>query len=457
MYVLEQIRSSRYSAMFLVLWLFFIDSSLQSMLIHLVPNFLWKIHLSTNPIPQATTLSLNITSQANTLQMFEEAKKTFLTTQKLNVIAISAFIPTLRMFGSFFVGPLIDRIGHSVPMFAGTLIVFVTAIGYAVAPSFLVLFVSAAAHGVGSSLIMVGGMTMLARIFNDKEEMEKAIGISLGVAASGAAVGPIFGSLVDICQNRRATFFSYAGVIALLGFFQLFCNCLKVQRVEKNEKIRCLWTLPTDSFTLTALQGFMTTGLVLGSLYSSFSSWSAFGFNSFESPLDLALVSGIGGFQLGATMVNFLPISNKAVSSWPWTPAILEMMIVIIGLFSLTIWTSSTATAVLMFAIGHESGMVASSTYAALSYSVETKYNSKYGSVFAMAILAIDVGYFAGLWSASGIVPVISFDILMWIMALFCALYVASCLANERWIKQIVLIALKKRPRHNSKITINNI
>ena len=40
-----------------------------------------------------------------------------------------------------------------------------------------------------------------------------------------------------------------------------------------------------------------------------------------------------------------------------------------------------------MCAIGHGSGMVAGSTYAALSYSVETKYNSKYGSVFAMAIL----------------------------------------------------------------------
>ncbi|CAK8679093.1 unnamed protein product [Clavelina lepadiformis] len=394
--------------------------------------------------------------QANTSHIFEEAKKTFLATQKLNVIAISAFIPTLRMFGSFLVGPLVDRIGHSVPMFAGTLIVFVTAIGYALASSILVLFVSAAIHGAGSSLIMVSGLSMLTRTFTKKKEMKKAFGLSLAVAASGTAVGPMFGSLVDICQNRQATFFSYAGMVALLGFVQLFCNCLKVQRVEKKkqsskERENKMSVDITDSYNLAALQGLMITGLVLGSLCSSFSSWPA-RFNSFDSPLDLALASGMAGLQLGATMAYFLPIS-----SCPWMAETLELMIVIIGLFSLTVWTSSIVTAVSMCAIGLGCGMVVSSIYAALSYSVETKNNSKYGSVFAMAILVIDVGFTTVLWSASGIVPVMGFDIWMWIMALNFLLFVASCVVNELWIKQIVLNALKKRRRHNSKITINNI
>ena len=58
-------------------------------------------------------------------------------------------------------------------------------LGYALAPSFLVVLVSAALHGLGSSFVTVGGMTMMARIFNDKEERAKKTGMSLSVAAGG--------------------------------------------------------------------------------------------------------------------------------------------------------------------------------------------------------------------------------------------------------------------------------
>ncbi|KAI8037413.1 hypothetical protein M5D96_009549, partial [Drosophila gunungcola] len=94
------------------------------------------------------------------------------------------------------VGPLTHRIGYSIPMFAGFVIMFLSTIIFAFGRSYLVLFLARALQGIGSSCSSVSGMGMLADRFTDDKERGNAMGIALGGLALGVLIGPPFGGVM---------------------------------------------------------------------------------------------------------------------------------------------------------------------------------------------------------------------------------------------------------------------
>ncbi|PIO29471.1 hypothetical protein AB205_0112480 [Aquarana catesbeiana] len=106
---------------------------------------------------------------------------------------------TVQLLTNPFIGPLTNRIGYQIPMFAGFCIMFLSTIMFAFSGSYVLLFIARSLQGIGSSCSSVAGMGMLASIYTDDEERGNAMGIALGGLAMGVLSLQLF-----ILQPSRA-------------------------------------------------------------------------------------------------------------------------------------------------------------------------------------------------------------------------------------------------------------
>ena len=100
--------------------------------------------------------------------------------------------PIVQLVANPFIGPLTNRIGYSIPMFIGFIIMFLSTITFAFGSSYYMLFVARAVQGIGSACSSVAGLGMLADRYPDDEERGHAMGIALGGLAMGV-LGKRFG------------------------------------------------------------------------------------------------------------------------------------------------------------------------------------------------------------------------------------------------------------------------
>ncbi|RZC34511.1 synaptic vesicular amine transporter, partial [Asbolus verrucosus] len=122
------------------------------------------------------------------------------------MFASKAFV---QLLANPFVGPLTHKIGYSVPMFAGFVIMFLSTISEykkSSSKSYSVLFIARALQGIGSSCSSVSGMGMLAERYPDDKERGNAMGIALGGLALGVLIGPPFGGVMYEFVGKSAPF-----------------------------------------------------------------------------------------------------------------------------------------------------------------------------------------------------------------------------------------------------------
>ncbi|XP_076824848.1 chromaffin granule amine transporter-like [Clavelina lepadiformis] len=210
-----------------VLCILFINFVLPSTMVSVFPTLLWKNHLESNPYLDNANNNVNITTEDNmstnvtlhtpttnststwqtiTIQSIEDAKKAFIATQGVKMSSIFICKMAVQFVTGLFVGPLIDRIGCKVPMFAGTVVMTLSAIGFALAKSYPALFVSVAIQGIGASCNVVGGMTMLANTVTDKNIRGHVIRLSLLSILLGSAAGLWSGSLWTLFMIKLLAF-----------------------------------------------------------------------------------------------------------------------------------------------------------------------------------------------------------------------------------------------------------
>ncbi|EMP31700.1 Synaptic vesicular amine transporter [Chelonia mydas] len=154
---------------------------------------------------------------------------------------------TVQLITNPFIGPMTNRIGYQIPMFAGFCIMFVSTIMFAFSGSYTLLFIARSLQGVGSSCSSVAGMGMLASVYTDDEERGNAMGIALGGLAMGVLVGPPFGSVMYEFVGKTAPFLVLAALALLDGAVQLFI--LQPSRAQPESR-----RSPVDSGTPVLLE-----------------------------------------------------------------------------------------------------------------------------------------------------------------------------------------------------------
>ncbi|CAK8687956.1 unnamed protein product [Clavelina lepadiformis] len=388
--------------------------------ISIIPSVLWKSHLESHPHLYNASNNGITTIEGDMLQNIEDARKAFIATQGVKISSIFICKMAVQVVTDMFVGPLIHRIGYKVPMFAGTVVMTLSAIGFALAKSYPALFVSVAIQGIGASCNVVGGMTMLVSTVTDKNQRRHVIRLSLSSILLRVAIVPWSEEIVGTFQDKIVKLCIVTALIALHGLFLLLFNIPKIERNEKAKQPVALLPLLNDNDFSRAGVILVVIGLVLGTLTESCSVWSISG-------VDLQWQTVLAIFSCGIALAIRLSI----MSSRPRFP-LRRWMGTILGLFTATVGLTSFPLSLRLFSINSSTitltigfVSVATNIYPNLTSLAEENHNSNYAAVYALADPILNFGVITGLLVTSGILPVTCiYPVLMLIMPCAYLLYV---------------------------------
>lgn len=171
--------------------------------------------------------------------------------------------PIIQAFANPFIGNLTNKVGFTIPMFVGFIIMFISTLVFAFGSSYTTLFTARAIQGIGSACTSVAGMSMLADRFPDDAERGHAMAIALGGLAMGLVIGPPFGGFMYEFIGKASPFI----VLAMLALFDGLLQLLVLQPrvVKSHEEGASLMTLIKDPYILVAAGAitFANTGIAI--------------------------------------------------------------------------------------------------------------------------------------------------------------------------------------------------
>ncbi|MEQ2216063.1 hypothetical protein XENOCAPTIV_010174, partial [Xenoophorus captivus] len=195
-----------------------------SLLVSLFDNLTFTLQESrTEGTPDTTRTGLTgrINDTTNTTDPSCLQDSVFLEEENVRVGLLFASKALVQLLVNPFVGPLTNRIGYHIPMFAGFIIMFVSTIMFAFSGTYALLFFARSLQGIGSSFSSVAGLGMLASVYTDDEERGVAMGIALGGLAMGVLIGAPFGSVMYDFVGKSAPFLILAFLAVFDGALQL--------------------------------------------------------------------------------------------------------------------------------------------------------------------------------------------------------------------------------------------
>uniref|UniRef100_A0AAQ4NZU3 Solute carrier family 18 member A2 n=1 Tax=Gasterosteus aculeatus aculeatus TaxID=481459 RepID=A0AAQ4NZU3_GASAC len=231
---LREERQSRKLSLFIVFVALLLDNMLLTVVVPIIPSYLYNLDESTD-----VTVKNNTLSQQGPPAAFHSI--------------VSLYDNTIRSPGSNATVRATDVV-PSPPAATGLPDNSSECLGscvFAFSSSYTLLFLARSMQGVGSSCSSVAGMGMLASVYTDDEERGHAIGIALGGLAMGVLVGPPFGSVMYEFVGKTAPFLILAFLALFDGALQLIV--LQPTKVEpESQKGTPLLTLMKDPYIIIA-------------------------------------------------------------------------------------------------------------------------------------------------------------------------------------------------------------
>ncbi|KAM7344148.1 vesicular monoamine transporter isoform 1-T3 [Cochliomyia hominivorax] len=314
------------------------------------------------------------------------------------------------------VGPLTHRIGYSIPMFAGFVIMFVSTIIFAFGRSYLVLFLARALQGIGSSCSSVSGMGMLADRYTDDKERGNAMGIALGGLALGVLIGPPFGGIMYEFIGKSAPFLVLSVLALGDGLLQLFMLQPSIQKAETEPPT--LKALISDPYILIAAGSITFANMGIAMLEPSLPLWMVDNMGSSRWEQGVAFLPASISYLVGTNL--FGPLGHKIGR---WFAACLGLVIIGGCLIMIPMATSITHLIIPNAGLGFAIGMVDSSMMPELGYLVDIRHSAVYGSVYALGDVAFCVGFAVGPALSGTLVKTIGFEWMLFGIAIICFLY----------------------------------
>ncbi|XP_011293998.2 synaptic vesicular amine transporter isoform X1 [Musca domestica] len=314
------------------------------------------------------------------------------------------------------VGPLTHRIGYSIPMFAGFVIMFVSTLIFAFGRSYTVLFIARALQGIGSSCSSVSGMGMLADRFTDDKERGNAMGIALGGLALGVLIGPPFGGVMYEFVGKSAPFLVLSVLALGDGLLQLFMLQPSIEKAETEPPT--LKALISDPYILIAAGSITFANMGIAMLEPSLPLWMLDNMGSSRWEQGVAFLPASVSYLIGTNL--FGPLGHKIGR---WFAACLGLVIIGGCLIMIPMATSITHLIIPNAGLGFAIGMVDSSMMPELGYLVDIRHSAVYGSVYALGDVAFCLGFAVGPALSGTLVKTIGFEWMLFGIAIICFLY----------------------------------
>ncbi|KAI1900920.1 hypothetical protein AGOR_G00054800 [Albula goreensis] len=345
-----------------------------------------------------------------------EENSDFLAQENVRVGLLFASKALVQLLVNPFVGPLTNRIGYHIPMFAGFVIMFV-------------------------STIRLG---MLASVYTDDNERGVAMGIALGGLAMGVLIGAPFGSVMYEFVGKSAPFLILAFLAIFDGALQL-CILQPSKISPGSVEGTPLLTLLKDPYILISAGSLCFANMGVAILEPTLPIWMMQTMCSPKWQLGMAFLPASISYLIGTNLFGVL--ANKMGR---WLCSMIGMLIVGISLlcvpFAKSIYGLIGPNGGLGFAIG----MVDSSMMPIMGYLVDIRYASVYGSVYAIADVAFCMGFAIGPSTGGAIVKAIGFPYLMVIIGIINILYAPLCcfLRNPAAREEKMAIINQECPMH---------
>ncbi|XP_031999497.1 chromaffin granule amine transporter isoform X2 [Hylobates moloch] len=336
---------------------------------------------STIPPPATEAISAH---KNNCLQGTE-----FLGEENTWVGVLFASKAVMQLLVNPFVGPLTNRIGYHIPMFAGFVIMFLSTVMFAFSGTYTLLFVARTLQGIGSSFSSVAGLGMLASVYTDDYERGRAMGTALGGLALGLLVGAPFGSVMYEFVGQSAPFLILAFLALLDGALQL-CILQPSKVSPESAKGTPLFMLLKDPYILVAA--------------------------------GLAFLPASVSYLIGTNLFGVL--ANKMGR---WLCSLIGMLVVGTSLLCVPLAHNIFGLIGPNAGLGLAIGMVDSSMMPIMGHLVDLRHTSVYGSVYAIADVAFCLGFAIGPSTGGAIVQAIGFPWLMVIIGVINIVYAPLC------------------------------
>ncbi|KAJ3666469.1 hypothetical protein Zmor_001910 [Zophobas morio] len=302
------------------------------------------------------------------------------------MFASKAFV---QLLANPFVGPLTHKIGYSIPMFAGFVIMFLSTIIFAFGRSYSVLFIARALQGIGSSCSSVSGMGMLAERYPDDKERGNAMGIALGGLALGVLIGPPFGGVMYEFVGKSAPFLVLSALALGDGLLQLLMLQPAIVRQESDPP--SLKALVTDPYIIIAAGAITFANMGIAMLEPSLPIWMMDTMGAERWKQGVTFLPASISYLIGTNL--FGPLGHRMGR---WLAALLGLVIIGICLMLIPLATSMNHLIVPNAGLGFAIGMVDSSMMPELGYLVDIRHTAVYGSVYAIGDVAFCLGFAIG-------------------------------------------------------------
>uniref|UniRef100_A0A6A7G1Z0 Synaptic vesicular amine transporter n=1 Tax=Hirondellea gigas TaxID=1518452 RepID=A0A6A7G1Z0_9CRUS len=322
----------------------------------------------------------------------------------------------MQLFTNPFIGPLTYRIGYSIPMFAGFVIMFISTIIFAFGNSYAVLFAARALQGVGSSCSSVSGMGMLAECYPDDKERGNAMGLALGGLALGVLIGPTFGGIMYEYFNKTAPFLVLAFLALGDGMLQLLV--LKPEVRPQLKKAPTLTELIQDPYIIVAAGAITFANMGIGILEPSLPIWMMDRMNSTKLEQGTIFLPASISYLIGTNL--FGPLGHIMGRSMA---AFLGLILSGVSMIFIPFATSQRHLILPTAGLGFAIGMVDSSMMPELGNLVDLRHSNVYGSVYSIGDIAFCLGFFIGPALSGTLIEHIGFDAMMYGIAAVNFLY----------------------------------
>merc|ERR1712079_147021 len=336
--------------------------------------------------------------------------------ENIEVGVMFASKAVVQLITNPFVGPLTNRIGYSIPMFMGFVIMFLSTVIFAFGRSYAILFFARALQGVGSSCSSVSGMGMLAERFPDDKERGNAMGIALGGLALGVLIGPPFGGFMYQFVGKTAPFLILAFLALLDGCLQMLI--IQPEVIKTEEAAPSLKALICDPYILVCAGAITFANMGIAMLEPSLPIFMMDRMNAEKYQLGTAFLPASISYLIGTNL--FGPLGHRVGR---WLASMIGFYVIGFALVFVPFATTVNHLIIPMGALGFGIGMVDSSMMPELGYIVDIRHSAVYGGVYAIGDIAFCLGFAVGPALSGSLVEGIGFRAMMIGIAIICFLY----------------------------------
>ncbi|CAF1927186.1 unnamed protein product [Rotaria magnacalcarata] len=486
-------RSSRVLILFIVFVALFLDNMLLTTVVPIVPEYLYRLQHPNDTVDDTykflakncsnreifkhrsyfvrhptefraalnTSCMWNIAWALNQTEIQNAQRSIILQRENRWIGLMFASKAFVQLLTNPFIGPLTNRIGYSIPMFTGFVIMFISTLTFAFSKSFGLLFLARAIQGVGSACSSVSGLGMLAERYPDDEERGKAMGTALGGLALGVLVGPPFGGFMYEYIGKASPFL----VLAALGLFDGLLQLTVLQPGVSGEPVEgaSLRTLIKDPYILLAAGAISFGNVGIAMLEPSLPIWMMSTMGASEFQTGAAFLPASISYLIGTNLFGaaFLPASISyligtnlfgpmAHKIGRWLCCMIGMFLISIALIGVPMATSMYGLIIPNGILGFAIGMVDSSMMPTMGYLVDIRHSSVYGSVYAIADVAFCLGFAIGPALSGFIVQAFGFRAMLYTISFICLCYAPLMLFLRNPPAKDEKISLIMNENHNS-------